>query len=411
MSQHQVVVTGLGPVTPIGVGAAAFHEGQLACRSGIRTISRFDPTDLPVRIAGEVDLPAAFALDGRAAAATDRCTHLAAAAAHLAVLDSGLDLGSEDPCRIGVVLGTGIGGVSTWERTSRVAHDQGSGRVGPRFIPMAMPNNAASWIATHYGFTGPSTAVVTACASGAEAVAVAYLMIAAGVADVVLTGGAEAPITPIVVTGFASMRALSRRNDEPQRASRPFSADREGFVLAEGAAILVLESAAHAAARGARVHARLAGVASTSDAFHITRPRPDGDGARRALTTAMTGAGLRPQDVSYLNAHGTGTHFNDAAEVVAVCAALGDAAAHVPVSSTKSLTGHSLGASGAIEAVASIQALTSGVIPATANLDQPDPALTLDFVPHEPRAAAVRAVLSSSFAFGGHNVVLAFTRA
>jgi 3-oxoacyl-[acyl-carrier-protein] synthase II len=410
MNVRDVVVTGLGPVTPIGVGSEAFHEGQLSRRGGVRTITRFDPAGLPVRIAGEVDLPAAFALDGPAAAGTDRCTHLAAAAAHLAVQDSGLDLAAEDPGRVGVVLGTGVGGVSTWERTSRVAYERGCTRVSPRFIPMAMPNNSASWIATRYQITGPSTAVVTACASGAEAIAMAYLLIAAGQADVVLTGGAEAPITPIVVTGFANMRALSRRNDEPARASRPFSADRDGFVLAEGAAVLVLESAEHAAARGATVHARLAGVASTSDAFHMTRPRPDGEGARRALASAMSAAGLDPAGVSYINAHGTGTPFNDASEVVAIRAALGDAAATTPVSSTKSLTGHSLGASGAIEAVASVQAITSGVIPPTANLDQPDPTLGLDFVPHEPRPAQVRAVLSNSFAFGGHNVVLAFTR-
>lgn len=411
MNPRSVVVTGLGPVTPIGVGGPAFHDAQVAARTGTRTISRFDPAGLPVRIAGEVDLPAAFALDGQAAAATDRCTHLAAAAAHLAVRDSGLDLDAEDPSRIGVVLGTGIGGVSTWEHTNQVALERGCTRVSPRFIPMAMPNNPASWIATHYHTTGPSTAVVTACASGAEAIAVAYLMIAAGQADVVLTGGAEAPITPIVVTGFANMRALSRRNDEPARASRPFSADRDGFVIAEGAAVLVLESAGHAAARGATVHARLAGVGSTTDAFHMTRPRPDGDCARRALVTAMSTADLCPDDVSYVNAHGTGTQFNDAAEVTAIRGALGVAADRVPVSSTKSLTGHSLGASGAIEAVASVQAITTGVIPPTANLDRPDPALGLDFVPAGARAATVRAVLSNSFAFGGHNVVLAFTRA
>lgn len=411
MSPRQVVVTGLGPVTPVGVGGHAFHEAQLACRSGVRTITRFDPAGLPVRIAGEVDLPGAFALDGHAAAATDRCTHLAAAAAHLAILDSGLDLDTEDPSRVGVVLGTGVGGISTWERTSRVAHEQGCARVSPRFIPMAMPNNPASWISTHYHTTGPSTVVATACASGAEAIAMAYLLIAAGQADVVLTGGAEAPIIPIIIAGFANMRALSRRNDEPARASRPFSADRDGFVLAEGAAVLVLESAEHADARGATVLARLAGTASTSDAFHMTRPQPEGEGARRALAGAMAAAGLHPEDVSYINAHGTGTAFNDATEVAALRAALGGAAPAVPVSSTKSLTGHSLGASGAIEAVASVQAITSGVIPPTGNLDRPDPELGLDFVPNQPRDAPVRAVLSSSFAFGGHNVVLAFTRA
>jgi 3-oxoacyl-[acyl-carrier-protein] synthase II len=411
MSVQAVVVTGLGPVTPIGVGARVFHEAQLGGRSGIRAITHFDARELPVRIAGEVDIPDSFAWASRDEAVTDRCTHLAAVATQLALTDSGLDLGVEDPTRVGVVIGTGIGGVTTWECAAHTAMERGCQALSARFIPMAMANNAASWITVRYGLNGPSLAVNSACASGAHAIAVGHLLIASGQADVVLAGGAEAPLTPIIVSGFAQMRALSRRNDEPERASRPFHRHRDGFVMAEGAAVLVLESAEHAAARGANVHATLAGAGSSSDAFHMVKPRPDGDGACRALAGAMRSAGLTPDAVSYVNAHGTGTSFNDAAEAKAVHAAFGEMAGRIPMSSTKSQTGHSLGASGAVEAVASVQAITSGMIPATANLDDPDPALGLDVVALEPRPAAVRSVLSSSFAFGGHNIVLAFTRA
>jgi 3-oxoacyl-[acyl-carrier-protein] synthase II len=411
MNARHVVVTGLGPVTPIGIGACAFHEAQLACRPGIRAITHFDARNLPVRIAGEVDIPDSFVWSSRDAAATDRCTHLAAVATHLAVTDSGLDLGTEDPTRVAVVIGTGIGGVSTWEGAAQTALVQGCQGLSARFIPMAMANNAVSWITVRYGLRGPSLAVNTACASGAHAIAVGQMLIASGQADVVLAGGAEAPLTPIIISGFAQMRALSRHNDEPERASRPFHRHRDGFVIAEAAAILVLESAEHAAARGADVQATLAGSGSSSDAFHLVQPRPDGDSACRAIAGAMCSAGLPADAVSYVNAHGTGTPYNDAAEAKAVHAAFGALADRIPISSTKSLTGHSLGASGAVEAVASVQAITSGIIPPTANLDDPDPALGLDVVALEPRPARVRSVLSSSFAFGGHNIVLAFTRA
>jgi 3-oxoacyl-[acyl-carrier-protein] synthase II len=275
---------------------------------------------------------------------------------------------------------------------------------------MAMPNNPASWISTRYGITGPTLACTTACASGAHAVALGHMMITSGQADVVLVGGAEAPLTPLIVSGFANMHALSRRNHQPERASRPFSLDRDGFVLAEGAAILVLESIEHAASRDAVAHAELAGFGITSDAYHMTQPRPDGGSAQRAIETAMAAARLAPSDVSYVNAHGTGTAFNDASETAALRGALGNAAPNTPVSSTKSLTGHPLGAAGAIEAVASVQAITTDTLPPTANLERPDPQLGLDFVPLEARPAKTRAVLSNSFAFGGHNVVLAFTR-
>jgi 3-oxoacyl-[acyl-carrier-protein] synthase II len=404
-----VVVTGLGPVTPIGVGEPEFHRGQLAGRTGVRTITLFDPAALPVRIGGEIDLPAGIGPSRREAAGTDRCTHLAAAAAELAVRDSGLNLSRIDPDRVGVVVGTGVGGTSTWERASRTAFTRGHHAVSPRFIQMAMANNAASWISTHYGLTGPCTAPVMACASGAEALVQAYHMITSGEVDLVLAGGGEAPLTPTVLAGFANMRALSRRNADPSGASRPFSVDRDGFVLAEGAAILVLESAEHAHRRGAEPMATFAGYGRSSDAYSMTAPRPDGDGGRRAVLAALRMAGLRAADIDYINAHGTGTRYNDAAEAQVLHAALGDVAGTVPVSATKSMTGHTLGAAGAIEAVAAIQAIRSGVVPPTINLDDPDRELKLDVVGGEPREAKIGAVLSNSFAFGGHNVVLIFT--
>ncbi|MEU4116027.1 beta-ketoacyl-ACP synthase II [Kitasatospora sp. NPDC028055] len=407
-SDRRVVVTGLGPVTAIGVGADDFHAAQLKGLSGIRTITRFDATDFPVRIAGEVDLPEDLTLPPRQAVSADRCTQLAVAAATLALRDAELDLAAEDRTRIGAVVGTGTGGVTTWE-TNSAAMLKGPHRLGARFIPMSMANAPASRLCVDLGLLGPSSAVVTACASGAEALIVAAQMIASGEADVVLAGGTEAPVSPMMVGGFAKIRALATRNDSPEQASRPFSADREGFVLGEGAAVLVLESAAHAARRGARVLAELRGYGRTSDAHHVTAPHPEGAGAARALEAALRSARLAPEDVSHINAHGTGTSYNDSAEALALHTALGRAAPRIPVSATKSMTGHSLGAAGAIEAVASVQALVHGVVPPTLNLDRPDPAIGLDVVGDVPRELPVRAVLSNSFAFGGHNVVLAFT--
>jgi 3-oxoacyl-[acyl-carrier-protein] synthase II len=410
MSARRAVVTGLGPVTAAGVGAKDFHVGQLEARSGIRAISRFDASALPVRIAGEVDLPDHLALSQREAAATDRCTALAAAAARLALEDAGLDPEAADRSRIGVAIGTGCGGATSIEESSRAFLAEGLQAVPARFVPMSMANSTAAWIAIRYGLTGPCTASVTACASGAEALVTAHQMIVSGEADVVLAGGTEAPLTPMIVGGFARMRALSGRNDEPARASRPFSADRDGFVLGEGAAVLVVEEAAHAAARGAVPLAEFGGYGRSCDAHHIVAPRPDGGAAARAVTTALRSARLTAAGIGYINAHGTGTAFNDAAEARALVAALGPGAAGIPVSATKSTTGHSLGAAGAIEAVAAIQALNSGLLPPTANLEHRDPEIALDVIGAEPREADPEAVLSNSFAFGGHNVVLAFTR-
>ncbi len=409
MGDRRVWVTGLGPVTPIAIGATAFHEAQLGCRSGIRAITRFDAGDLPVRIAGEVDLPPELAPSPSEAANSDRFVQLGTLAAALAIEDAGLDLTALDRSRVGVVVGTGTGGVTTWEATIRSAHDRGLGTVSPRFVPMAVPSAGAASIAIRFGLSGPVTAPVTACTAGADALVAAHQAIVCGEADLVLAGGTEAPLAPTLLAGFAHMRALSRRNDEPSRASRPFSADRDGFVLAEGAAVLVLESAEHAVGRGARPYAALSGYGRTGDAYHMTRPDPSGEAAAGAVRKAMASAGLTPEDIAYVNAHGTATRFNDLAEASALRLALGDQLAKVAVSSTKSLTGHALGAAGAIEAVACVQAVASGILPPTANLDHADPDIDLDVIGVEPRPAWPSAVLSDSFAFGGHNVVLAFT--
>ncbi|MFD3998781.1 beta-ketoacyl-ACP synthase II [Streptomyces sp. NPDC058548] len=409
MTGRRVVVTGLGPVTSIGTGAHDFHRAQLKGVSGIRAVTRFDASDLPVRIAGEVDLPAEFAPTRRELLATDRCGHLAATAAALALADSGLDLKEEDHTRIGVVVGSGSGGSASLENGVTAMLAGGPRKLPPRLIPMAMVNSPAAHVALKHGLLGPCSAISTACASGAEALVAAHQMIASGEADVVLAGGAEAPLTSLVLGGFARMGALSLRNHEPEGASRPFDSARDGFVLAEGAALLVLESAEHASARGATILAELRGYGRSADAHHITAPHPEGVGAGRAVTAALRSASLRPEDVSYVNAHGTGTAFNDASEARALHRALGAAAGCVPVSATKSMTGHALGAAGAIEAVASVQALVHGVVPPTLNLDSPDPAVGLDLVTDAPREGRITSVLSNSFAFGGHNVVLAFT--
>ncbi len=410
MSGRRVGVTGLGPVTSVGVGANAFHVGQLEGRSAVRSITRFDASGLPVQIAAEVDLPDDLRMKRRDALATDRVTHLAAAAASLALQDADLDLDSADRNRIGVVLGTGCGGLETIIRNGAALALNGAGSVSARGVPMSMPNGPASWIAIQYGLGGPVTTSATACASGADALATAYQMIATGESDVVLAGGAEAPVTDLLISGFAKMRALSTRNEEPERASRPFAADRTGFVLGEGAAVLVLEDSGHARARGARPLAELRGYGRTCDAHHIVAPRPDGSAAARSLTAALRSARLTPGDVSHINAHGTGTVLNDSAEAAALRTALGPTVGRIPVTATKSMTGHALGAAGAIEAVAAVQALVYQVLPPTANLEAPDPAIGFDLVSGEPREAPVSAVLSNSFAFGGHNVVLALTR-
>ncbi|GLV47560.1 3-oxoacyl-[acyl-carrier-protein] synthase 2 [Thermus sp. LT1-2-5] len=406
---RRVVVTGLGALTPIGVGQEAFHKAQLEGKSGVRPITRFDASALPVRIAAEVDVdPEAF-LDKKEIKRLDRFAQYALIAAELALKDAGLEPGTLDPERVGTLVGTGIGGMETWEAQSKVFLERGPNRISPFFIPMMIANMASAHIAMRYGFMGPSTTAVTACATGSDAIGQAFRMIQLGEADVVLAGGTEAAITPMAIGAFAVMRALSTRNDAPEKASRPFTLSRDGFVMGEGAGVLVLEAYEHAKARGAKVYAEIVGFGRSADAHHITEPHPEGKGAALAMRRALEDAKVPPEAVGYINAHGTSTPVGDRAEVLAIKQVFGDHAKRLMVSSTKSMIGHLLGAAGAVEAIATVQALYHGVIPPTLNLEDPDPELDLDFVP-EPREAQVDYALSNSFAFGGHNAVLLFKR-
>lgn len=408
-----VVVTGMGVVTAAGVGLDDFHAGQLAGRGTARWVTRFlrpEQADY-VAIAGEVDLPEALALTPRELHRVDRCTELALVAAGSAVDHAKLDPAQLDRTRVGVVIGSGMGGAATYEAGCRALHEHGARAVRARTVPMSMLNDAAGSVAIRHGLTGPCTAVATACASGADALVAAYAMIVSGEADVVVAGATEAPVVASVLAGFSRLRALAKPGDDPTEACRPFDAGRTGFVIAEAAAVLVLESESHATARGAERHARFAGFGRSSDAHHSTIPHPEGVGAASAITKALRSAGATPGDVSFVNAHGTGTLLNDAAEAAALRRVFGPRLDRLPVVATKGVTGHPLGAAGAVEAVATVQALRSGVLPPTANFRVPDRALGLDVVVGAPRPTDAEFALSNSFAFGGHNVVLAFTRA
>ncbi|AWT36390.1 beta-ketoacyl-[acyl-carrier-protein] synthase II [Deinococcus actinosclerus] len=406
----RVVITGLGPVTPIGVGAQAFAQAQRAGKSGISTITRFDPAETGSKIAGEVNDDLSAFVDPREAKKLDRYVQLALAGAALAVQDSGL---SEDELRgerTGTVIGSGIGGVKTFEDQAGVLHSRGPGRISPMFIPMMIANMATGHVAMRYGATGPSSTVVTACATGTGAIGDAARYIQLGLADVMIAGGSEAAITPIAIGGFSNMKALSTRNDEPALASRPFSASRDGFVLGEGAGVVVLEEYEHAVKRGATIYAEVVGYGTSADAHHITMPAPEGRGAQVAMRMALATAGVNPDQVGYINAHGTSTHFNDLHETQGIKHVFGKHAHTLAVSSTKSMTGHLLGAAGAVEAIAVAQALKDGVLPPTINLTDPDPALDLDYIPLEAREAQVEYALSNSFAFGGQNAALLFRK-
>ena len=404
-----VVVTGIGVVTPIGTGADAFWDGLLSGRSGAGRIEAFDASNHPVQIACEVgDFDATEYMDARNVARADRFTHMAVAAARLAWQEAGCEEAGFDRTRVGTIIGTGIGGLSTIEHEHQSFLSGGVRRVSPFMVPKLMPNAAAAGVAMTYGLGGPSFAPVSACAAGAHSVGEAYHAIQSGSADAMLAGGSEAALTPLSLAAFARMGALSRRNDEPERASRPFDAGRDGFVFGEGAGILVLERRESAEKRGANILARVTGYGASSDAHHLTQPDPDGAGACRAMLAALAEAGAEPSDVDYINAHGTSTPFNDRIETVAIKEALGPEAKRIPVSSTKSQTGHLLGAAGAVEAAAVVMAIDRGVIPGTINQDEPDPECDLDFVGEGPRKADVRFALSNSFGFGGQNACLAF---
>ncbi len=407
-SQRRVVVTGLGATTPVGGDVASTWEGLLTGRSGIRALEDERYAELPVRFAGQAAVEPTTVLERSEARRLDRCQQLALVASREAWADAGAP--EVDPERLGVVVATGIGGIVSLLEQNEILNTRGWTRVSPMSVPMLMPNGSAAWIGLDLGAKAGIHTPVSACASGAEAVSYGLEMIRSGRADVVVAGGTEACIHPITVASFAAMRALSTRNDEPERASRPYDKGRDGFVMGEGAGCLVLESAEHAAARGARVYAEVAGVGLTADGHHIAQPDPDGRGAKRAIAEALSSAGAAPSDVIHVNAHATSTPQGDIAEATAIRAVLGAAADGVAVSGTKSMTGHLLGGAGAVESVAAVLALHHRIAPVTANLEDPDDEIGLDVVHGESRAlrGGDAVVLNNSFGFGGHNVALVF---
>ncbi|MEV7227002.1 MULTISPECIES: beta-ketoacyl-ACP synthase II [Polymorphospora] len=407
MSRTDVVVTGLGATTPLGGDVASTWEAMLAGRSGVGALTQEWAAQLPVRIAAELAVDPAEVLDRVRLRRLDRSEAIALIAAHQAWADAGLVDSGLDPERLAVSVGSGIGGAQTLLAQDDILEASGPRRVSPHTIPMLMPNGPAAWVGLELGAKAGVHSVASACATGAEAVALGLDLIRAGRADVVLAGGTEAVIHPMPIAGFASMRAMSTRNDDPERASRPWDKARDGFVLGEGAGALVLERADHAAARGARVYARLAGSGITSDGYDIVQPDPAGSGAVRAITKALADSGVAKSDIVHVNAHATSTPVGDMAEIAALRLALGD---HPVLTATKSMSGHLLGAAGALESIATILAIRDSIVPPTINLDDPDDDLSLDVAANKARHLDIPAALNNSFGFGGHNVALVFTR-
>jgi 3-oxoacyl-[acyl-carrier-protein] synthase II len=415
LGERRVVITGMGAVSPVGNDVSAFWEALVAGRSGIERIASFDPVNLTCKIAGEVKgFEAELVMPRKEVRRNDRYVHFAWAAALEAMRDAGLEVPLADQReaeRTGVVIGSGIGGINTMIRDIIEAHDLGVERIGPFLVTSMIADMAAGYVAIYGNARGPNFAAVSACASSNHAIGLSLNAIRRGDADVMIAGGAEAGISEIPIGAFAAMRALStRRNDQPQRACRPFDADRDGFVMSEGAGIVVIEALDHALARGASIHAELVGWAATDDASHITLPAPGGRGAVGSMSLALSDAGLSTKDVHYINAHGTSTTPNDRSETAAIKTVFGERAYDVPVSSTKSMTGHLLGAAGGVEAVACVRAIQTGTIPPTINYENPDPECDLDYVPNEARQATVDVAMSNSFGFGGHNATVIFQR-
>src|SRR5688572_3413909 len=407
---RRVVVTGMGLVTPLGTGLEKTWKALCAGKSGIARITRFDPTDYPCQIAGEVpDFdPAAF-IEKKEIKKMDTFIHYAVGASQMAVDDAGLKVTGENADRVGVYIGAGIGGLPAIEHYHKILLEKGADRVSPFFIPMVIINLASGQVAIRLGARGPNSCAVTACATGNHCIGDAFRLIQRGEADVMVAGGAEAAITTLGVAGFAASKALSFRNDEPTKASRPFDKDRDGFVLGEGAGVIVLEELDHARLRGVRIYAEVVGYGMNSDAYHITAPSEEGEGAVRCMELALADANMGKDQVGYINAHGTST-MADVIETKAIKQVFGERALRIPVSSTKSMTGHLLGAAGGIEAVFSILAIHHGILPPTINLDHPDPECDLDYVPHKARPATVNVALSNSFGFGGVNACLLFKK-
>ncbi len=410
--KRRVVVTGMGTITPVGNDVATTWRSLIEGKSGTAPITKFDASKFPVKFAAEVKgfNPLDY-MDRKEAKRADQYTQYAVAAARQAMTNAGLvERNGMDPDRIGVIIGSGIGGLKSFEEQHDVYRERGVGKISPFFIPMFIADIAAGIVSMMFNAKGPNYATVSACATSAHAIGDAYRTIQYGDADVMITGGAEATVTPMAIGGFANMKALSERNESPETASRPFDSTRDGFVMGEGAGILILEELEHALGRGATIYAEIVGYGATGDAYHLTAPAPDGEGAQRAMKRALKDAGLEPKDIQYINAHGTSTPANDFNETRAIKAVFGEHAKSVNVSSTKSATGHMLGAAGAVEAVVSAMVVGTGIIPPTINYQNPDPELDLNYTPNKSVERDVNAVLSNSFGFGGHNSTLAIKR-
>ncbi len=430
--RRRVVITGMGCITPLGIGMDALWEGLITPRRVIGRITSFDPSEYSTQIAGEVrDFDPKQYMDGKEARRTARFIQFAIATTQMALEDANLTITPDNAERIGTLIGSGIGGIDYMDSQVRILDRQGPSRISPFLPAMMIADMASGMTSIRFGIKGPNLCVVTACSTGADAIGQAGLLIRAGIvdvpiaggsigqamrtiqygdADVMIAGGSEASIYPIGIAGFCAARAMSTRNDNPEHASRPFDAERDGFVMSEGCGILILEELEHAKARGARIYAELKGYGMSADAYHITQPDPEGDGARRAMLNAIRDARLQPTDIHYINAHGTSTKYNDAKETLAIKRAFGDYAYQLPVSSTKSVTGHLLGAAGAVEAIISVLALQHQTLPPTINYEYPDPECDLDYVPNTPRPATLTNVMSNSFGFGGHNTALVISK-
>lgn len=408
---RRVVITGVGVVSPLGIGNAENWANVTAGKSGISHITRFDTVDFPVKIAGEVKNfdPEQF-IDKKEVKKMDLFIQYSLAAAHFAMEDSGLVIDESNAERVGVLVGAGLGGLPSIERYHDAMKEGGYKKISPFFIPMLIINLAPGHISIKYGAKGPNLSSVSACATGTHSIGDAFHMIKRGDADAMIAGGTESTVTPLAIGGFAVMKALSTNNDNPEGASRPFEKGRDGFILAEGAGIVVLEEYEAAKKRGAKIYAEVVGYGLTGDAYHLTAPAPGGEGAARCIKMALNGAGVRPEEVTYINAHGTSTHFNDLYETMAIKSVFGDHAKKLMVSSTKSMTGHLLGAAGGIEAAFCSMAIANGVIPPTINYQEPDPECDLDYVPNSARQAEVKYAMSNSFGFGGTNATLLFKK-
>jgi 3-oxoacyl-[acyl-carrier-protein] synthase II len=414
VTERRVVVTGIGTVNPLGADTNEFWKNSLSGTSGVHTIEGIDTSDLTTKIAGQVfDFDIGQYMPRRQSRRMDRSAQFFWVATKQALDDAGLSFDEDDPEaeRVGVVAGTGTGGIATLETEFDTLFHTGPHRLSPFGITKIISNMAGGIVSIDFHLLGPNTTTVTACAASANAIGDAAAIIQRGAADVMVAGGAEASITRFAIAGFGQARALSTNNDDPEGASRPFDLERDGFVMGEGGAALILEERERAIARGADIYAEVVGYGMSADAYHITLPRPGGAGAARAMQAAILDAGIEPSEIDYINAHGTSTAANDATETTAIKTVMGDEAYRVAISSTKSMTGHLLGAAGALEAIASILAIRDGVIPATINYTTPDPECDLDYVPNEPREAEIRYAMSNSFGFGGHNVALVFARA